>query len=75
MAMAVSVRVSEGKQWPPTGVRVASGKGWCRGDGKGCTRVQARREQGKSKKWGWCGLKQGNVATCECNVTTFQRGK
>ena len=57
------------------GVRVGSEKGWCRGDDKGCTRVQARREQGKSKNGGGLALNRVNVATCECNVATFQRGK
>ena len=51
------------------------GKSWFRGDDKGCTRVQARREQGKRKNGGGLALNKVNVATCECNVATFQRGK
>ena len=39
------------------------------------TRVQARRIHGKSKNGGCLALNKVNVATCECNVATFQRRK
>ena len=39
------------------------------------TKVQARRIQGRIKKWGVFGFKQGKVATFGCNVAMFQRGK
>ena len=39
------------------------------------TRVQARKIQGMTKNGGCLALNKVNVATYECNVTTFQRKK
>ena len=55
-------------EWAPA--RVGAG-----GTAKGCIRVQARREQGKSTNGGGVALNKVNVSMCECNVATFQRGK
>ena len=60
MVAAESEGVSEGKEWPPTGVEVDSSKGLCRCATQG-TRVQVRRRKGRSKKMGVFGLKQDNV--------------
>ena len=41
----------------------------------GCSRVQERRDKGKIKMRWFLALNRGNVATCGCNVATFQRVK